>query len=110
MTRRIATGLARCLAVNVAVVAAFLAFALHTMIEAPKPSVERPPSDGSASAIAAGRTCWTGEAPAGQTAGHVIVTLDGDSVPRLGGKRLTERAIGQLLGEARIGHIHAFCA
>lgn len=52
--------------------------------------------------------CWTGAAPAGVEAGHVVVTRDGRTV--YGGRALVEQAIAQHFYGVDHGlTVHGFC-
>lgn len=69
----------------------------------------RPSVEGSPAALVAEHDCWTGEAPAGAVAGHVVVTVD--NVTRYAGRRMTDRAIEQAVFGVDHGlTVHGFCA
>lgn len=65
---------------------------------------------GYADKVAAAHDCWTGEAPAGAIAGHVVARRDDDLVVAYYGRKVTEQALSQLFDGADYGFtIHAFC-
>lgn len=54
--------------------------------------------------------CWSGMAPTGAIAHHVVITLDGHDQPTYGGQRLTDRALEQVLfNGAHVGQVWGFC-
>ncbi len=81
---------------------------LFGVLSQEKVSYSRPMPSGSAEALVAEHGCWTGAAPAGVIAHHVVVTVDG--LTRYAGQRLTDRAIEQAVFGVDHGLVvHGFC-
>jgi hypothetical protein len=94
---------------NVLVSATLAAALAYGLADGDKESVYRPAVADSAAALVEEHGCWTGAAPAGAVAGHVVVTVDG--VTRYAGQRMADRAIEQAVFGIDHGlTVHGFCS
>lgn len=94
-------------------VAALVAVGGLIVTAAPTVRADRPAATGSASAIVAQHHCWTDAAPAGVTAGSVVVTFRGtDTAQWTRNAVVLHNALDSALygNDHNIATVHAFCA